>query len=317
VKTARIRSEDGRIYLRLDHDEFPVEVGVASESDAEALIAAMRLDPRSVTAPYSFIVGSRRRFLIRMAAQFGVLGIQLLLLLKLPPLFPDCVPVTIVAILAPVPLMVLLWAILGMGVAQIAVGSDGLRITHDFIRTRFVPYAAVKDVAVADGVLELHFDDHTKMTMTFGGRRRTRYLLGIPSDAHGEVARAFAERVRGHLARHGTQDAQPSAAVLGRGGRSTTDWLHALTLLRNELALYRTAALPAETALPSERAGAAAVLAGGLETPDRWRLRVIAETCAESNLRVALEAAATSPHIHYLRGALDRIDDTVSVRRGF
>jgi hypothetical protein len=95
---------------------------------------------------------------------------------------------------------------------------------------------------------------------------------------------------------------EEAARLVRRSGGRTQEWVRAMrSMVRSEQG-YRTGSIPPERlwrivedprADRAARTGAALALAPTLDGQGRERLRVVASSCAEPRLRVALSTAAT------------------------
>lgn len=302
IASARVRRDPKGTFVRLDRRFFPVEIGVADEEEGRSLIETLRLDVRSRAAPYLFLGGTRRQALTRTAAVFGVFALQIVSTFEVPRLLgPGAMPL---ALLLPIVLFAALRLRLGPMFTRIVVGADGLRVRRDLGREAFVPYADVEGVTVDDGELVIRRRSDAPIRCAFGGRGVARYLLSASPNDFGsaeEQAQAFRRHVEEAIE---LQRLHPGDAVaaLARGGRSATEWIRELGELAEGRARYRVAAPPPEVlwrvvedpgSAADARAAAAVVLRRTLDGDGAAQLRAVAEACAETRLRVALETVAS------------------------
>ena len=183
---------------------------------------------------------------------------------------------------------------------RLIVGSDGFTTKWLGIE-RFVPYRDVTSVVQRASWQGTQIDAAVVLR---SGKRRLFRVIESPdteADRHTEVVGLVA-----HLADAAQRAMQLGQArvdvpaLVGRGGRSDRDWLAAIdTMVRGRGQQYRVAALSPElladvttdpTADADARLGAATALVRIGAAPERARVRVVAEACADPELRGALLA---------------------------
>lgn len=280
------------------------EVDVASEEEARALLASMRLEHGQSVARYGVQWGSFRGMLATVGGTLAALAAALAL-----------------AILAPsgpsAALVVLTWAtmiVLGLRAStEILVGADGVRLRRRLSRERFVPFHAIAKVTMEGRDLAFHLRHGEVLRVHHESSSKPRFGVELANAA--EDATQLAVRVNAGIEAHSASSRE--LAHFARGNRTTRQWLDDL-VARDDA--YRTASTPADElwrvvadpALPATaRAGAAYALRETLDDEGRTRLRVIADACAGPQLRVALERTADDED---LEEAYARLEDVVRVR---
>lgn len=184
-----------------------------------------------------------------------------------------------------------------LGAPHLIVGRDGLR-TKGVLRPRFIPYSQIERVSVRDYHLTVH--------LTSGKRLQ----LPTVGQSQGQLAALLRhiERARAGLGSMGS-----GLYPLERAGRDLTTWRSDLQRLAETTTGYRQQTLDAESlhheladpnAPADRRLGAALALRVVAPEPEqRERIRLIADTCADEDMRRALE------------GVLDDTLDDALVRR--
>jgi hypothetical protein len=167
------------------------------------------------------------------------------------------------------------------------IGADGI-LLHGVLGARFIPWTDVASIS------ELTHRDVIELALRDG---KTELLVTAPGGDD------LIDRLRaGKAASEATSTISPFAA-LERGSRDRSEWMeHLRGLGRSEG--YRESRLQSDQlaevvgdarARPEHRVAAAVVLAGQIgepEDPSRQRVRIAIDTCADPDLKVALERAA-------------------------
>lgn len=199
---------------------------------------------------------------------------------------------------------------------RVLVGHDGLALEGPR-GARFVPYARIDAVSpTVDGVaLSLNDEPH-------GGRvflRLLRPRVGRSLDLALRRRDHLLARIRGELAAWRAGGLEPlGAALLDRGDRPISAWCASVRdLCARPGAGYRAATidpdhlvrvLEARDIPPERRIGAALALSSSGDPALQRRVRVVIDTCADDELRAAIEeAAAGAPDEHALDRALARV----------
>jgi hypothetical protein len=211
------------------------------------------------------------------------------------------------AVIKSVPAVVGLAAALGIGwvyfliaagaARRVVVGRDGVALEGDHFQ-RVVPYARVRRVTPAAAGVRLELDDGTFLPITIvqpadQGRRSER-LGALRRDRLTARIQQLAAQQEG---------AEPiGASLLDRRGRSIAAWREALQdLVTRPVAGYRAPALEldhvarvleASAADPERRLGAALALSSARDPETLRRVRVVIDTCADDDLRAAIEEAS-------------------------
>jgi hypothetical protein len=314
VRHGHVLRRDDRVYVRLGRMFRSVELEVADEEEAEALLAAMRLDAARSVAQYWMTHGTWRGSLVR--AVLGVLPLLLVPLigvlgafsvqLFLAALFATC----IATVLYPLNQML-----------RVSVGADGVRVRHLLQRARFVPFSAIEE-SVTDGRdITLRLAGGEEIVMHHPAGRSSRWL-GFTDRA--DEGQKLVERIKAQVEAHRSSTAA-DPATFARSGRETAQWVRDVVSAADVNASYRTPAVPPDElwrivedagAPATARAGAAVALRGGLDEEGRVRLRATADACAAPRLRVALETVASGDDDEEeLCGALEPLEDQPGARR--
>lgn len=324
ISSVRLVERGGKTVLRVDRYKRPVEVEVDSETEGRAMIAALGLDARQSLGSFWFNAGSRRRTRARIFAPLVVLASFFTVAFHASELLEiragfgiHLFPVVLLA------LAVVGYLTLGPVVTRIKVGSDGLRIRHDFRRERFVPYSELATIEPKDGEVTLRLRDGESLLLTLGGSGLGRYLESLGPDNWGEgleVVDAFVHRIRESMSLH--RAGSGDASSLARAGRQSKEWVADLLALTERGPSYR-AAVPTIDALwqivedrtraAADRIPAAIALRPSLDDAGRKRLHQNAESSADPQVRAAFYAAAGANE-EKLEDTLDEIDDTEGVQ---
>lgn len=180
---------------------------------------------------------------------------------------------------------------------RVVVGRDGVALEGDRSQ-RVVPYARVRGVTPSAVGVRLELDDGSVLPLTIvpptdRGRRSER--LG--------VLRRDRLAVRIHQLAAQKEGIEPiGASLLDRRGRSIAAWREALRdLMTRPVAGYRAAALEPDhvarvletsATAPERRLGAALALSSARDPETLRRVRVVIDTCADDDLRAAIEEAS-------------------------
>lgn len=168
---------------------------------------------------------------------------------------------------------------------HVVLGADGVRVVRGPGRERFVPYASIASVDAEAG-------DVVTVTLAAG---KTLELPTVGQErAQVDALRARIEAGRAAAVAQGAG----LATLLDRGGRAFATWMKDLGGVAQREAGFRSAAISpemlerelADTTAPAERRIAAAVALRVATEGDARRVRIAADTCAEPELRAALEA---------------------------
>ena len=319
VDHAYVLRRKERTYVRFGRTLRHVEVEVGDSAEAEALLAAMRLDSGRSLAQYSMTHGTWRASFLRAAAS----TLPVLVAPGVAFLFGGTLRLLLGSLLVGSVLTCLyafnMWV-------RVSVGADGIRLRHPLQRARFVPFAAIEGAETdgTDVTMRLNDGEILRVHSPAGANAKRRGFLSGPIALSDRVleARKLVERIEEQLAMRRAR-ANADAPVFARAGRETDAWLREVAGATEANASYRTPAVPADelwrivedTAAPATaRAGAAAALRQALDDDGRVRLRAAADACAAPRLRVALEMVASTDDDD-LRPAFDPLEDHDGPRR--
>lgn len=235
--------------------------------------------------PATFVVvrQSSRRSLVRLTllvSLFVSVGLLVYAMWRGAPLLPVSMALTIVVCMLAG--LATPWKVVVM------LGTDGLRLRGAlFPSAEFIPYPRLLRTDVDGPVVWLALETGKRIGLRFP--RRSRHL-----------ARELTVRLDQAVVAHRSIQ-HPFAAVLGRGGRSFTDWWSVLAG-RSPDAAYREIAIPRVALIatiedvnaPADvRLGAAVALRRlGLDDISRARLRVASQLTRDQKLRIGLDRAA-------------------------
>jgi hypothetical protein len=180
---------------------------------------------------------------------------------------------------------------------RVIVGHDGIALEGPR-RARFLPYDRILDATPAVDGVALHLDDGTHAFL-----RLLKPRVGRPLDLGLRRRDHLLARIQAELTARRGGEAEPlGAALLDRQGRSVAAWRRALQeLCAREDAGYRKASidpdhllriLEARDTSTERRVSAALALSATRDPGLRRRVRVVIDTCADEELRAAIEAAA-------------------------
>ncbi len=284
-----------------------LDLGVASEAEGMAVLAALGQDPARAKVRFRLAAGFENRtlrrlatFVIGLSTSFGVIvngNREVFYVLGF------------------------LWsiAILFAGVSflvptYVTVGADGLFVERRG-RSRFLPFVKIASI-------ETHRTYPDAVVVTLDGGEEVTLRTSIQDKASLAEKdrvdqRALLARARASLEafRAGTHGGDV-AFFLKRGGRSAKDWMESLENLRLERGYREThlsddqlwAVLEDPAASPEERAAALIALRGGVDEEGKVRRRIALEASAEPRLRVVLTAAEKDDPAA-LEAALDELQE--------
>jgi hypothetical protein len=281
-------------------DDLHVEV--ADDEMARALVAALQLDPEKHVALFSVEedpLRTRLRWLMaRLLVALGalaVVGAVLQVARKQEVLLLALVPALLVYSLVIPRFRVR---------TDIALAADGLTLRHRGLR-RSVPLLAISELLTEGNVATLVLASGEELVLRFGADSDENASL-----QHG----AFVARTKRALARR-SRGRDPGEELLARGERDAREWARHLVELSREAEGYRVASVPPDTlwrvaesaALePTARVGALVALRTRLDEQARARLHELASRTAQTDLRAALEAAASGADADEIIAAYDR-----------
>jgi hypothetical protein len=271
-------------------------------ADAEATLEALALGPEHRRATLALGAEGRRLAAGCIALPVGLVIVPFLgrFLEALIPGLPDLVPGILIFC---VPFLLPWLARHLTAPADLVIGTDGLVLRRGG-RPRHIPLESILSAEAAHGDLVL------VLAPRAGGAKRE--ILRLPA---GNADRAWGAAERILVAKRIA--AQPGAAPipeLDPAGRPLPAWREALSRLRRGEGEYRRAQVREEDLLavlqdgqaPAKlRIGAALALCeGAAATEARTKVRIAAGTCADEELRAALEAAAEE---EIAEGAIRRV----------
>lgn len=274
------------VELRL-HDGRVLRVQMTDQHEAEALLDALALGPdrRRVVVT----LGSERRPLVVGCLVYPAAMMLLpAILLYFDPFVRRLLPVLIALAVAATTLAARRLS----RPREVVVGADGVHVrgwSGGFIRFAEIAHAGANARAL---VLQLRPDADIA--------RREPVRLLCPDE---QTARGLAARIRDAMAlsRGGAARRAAVTDALDPGDRPLPAWRDALAKIMRSEEQYRTSAVTKDEVLavledaaaPSRlRIGAALALRETSDTDARQKIRIAAETCADADLREALEAAA-------------------------
>jgi hypothetical protein len=321
IRHGHVLRREGRVFVRLGRMLRLVDIEVADDDEAEALLAAMRLDAGRSVAQYPMTHGTWRGSLVRAAAAVAPL--------LLAPYFSFVTGLPIpmfIALLVAVSTATVLYSINQM--LRVSVGADGVSIRHLLQRARFVPFSAIEEALTDGRDITLRLAGGEKIVMHHPAGKGYKPLAFAD---RAEDGRKLVERIKAQVEAHRAR-ANADATLFARAGRETSEWIRDVVRAGSTdgpTASYRTPAVPSDAlwrivenaaAPATARAGAAVALRGALDDEGRVRLRATADACAAPKLRVALETVA-SPEERgegELCGVLDEVEDQplMRARRG-
>jgi hypothetical protein len=307
IPYGHVLEREGVRVVRLGRTFRPVEIEVADEAEADALLRALRLDAERAAAQYTFAYGTWRGAWIRAAK-----GLVLSLVgLGAAAFFSLASPVLFFAVLLFVLAAVVHWT-LGE-IVRVVVGTDGIRIRRLSSRWRFVPFSQLRAAETDGRDVVITLENGKVFRFHSPGGKGWRPLAFAD---RGEEGVKVVERITEGIARQ--THAHSSGSALARGSRTTREWLRALSVSSDQRASFRAPAIPPDelwrvvadpTMATTARAGAAAALQSTLDDEGRTRMRVLADACASPKLRVALETTASAKDESELERVFDELED--------
>ncbi|MCC6526027.1 MAG: hypothetical protein IT373_25495 [Polyangiaceae bacterium] len=297
-----------RVCLVGQRGEVVLELGVANETEAHALLTALDLEVSTRAAEYRLAPGvlrGHRRSAVA-AALLAVWG--LLTALAAKALGPASLAIGLLGMLAA-------FAVAATPTV-LRVGRDGVAIRW-LRRRRFVAYAELERV---EPTLE-------GLALVTGAGERVAVVtppFEEGEDPARELRDAIVARIDTALAGYRARAQAAASARLERGGRATDAWVGGLQKLAGGSAEdYRLGAvtrdalwhLVEDPGVPLPTRAAAAVAAGATGEPEAGpRLRATARAVASPALRAALDGVASGADPAALGRALEAVDE--EARRG-
>lgn len=306
VRHGHLLRRDGFVYVRLGRMLRLIEVRVANDDEGEALLEAMRLDPARSVGHYPMNYGTYRSSWLRAGVFLGltIAGLGVVAVARRMDLFLSSFFV---------------WAVVsGAWVAntfvRVAVGADGVRVRRLLSRSRFIRFGAIESAESDGRDVALQLRNGTVIAMHHPAGKKS-WMPHVLRDRLDD-GRMLVDRINAQIEHH--KHASGDLRGLARAGRGTREWLREVAFASDDHGSFRVPAVPPEAlwrvvedpAAPSSaRAGAALALRAGLDEEGRARLCVIADACAASKLRVALEVAASTAEAEALEEAFEDIQD--------
>ena len=311
IASASVHARSDGYWVRLDATASEadaklglIEIRVDDAREGDEIISAMHLSPGESVGAFVFTNGSGKRALARRLYGLGLVAAQSawgvefassriaestsLLLLDLALVGPTIV------------LGAVGYFLLGPWFVRLKVGADGVEIRRDFGTRRFVPFGEIQSVELEGNELVLRASRRELVRAACAGRGMSA-LTTLDSGRPGELAAAFISRLRERV--DNANSSHTERLRLRRGAQSARAWVATLASVARDPESYRQAQIPTDVlwqvvedarAMRTERAGAAIALRASLDDAGRVRLRVTAETCADTRLRVALTRAASN-----------------------
>jgi hypothetical protein len=187
---------------------------------------------------------------------------------------------------------------------DVALAADGLTLRH-LGRTRSIALSAIAELRT----------DRNEATLVLASGEEFLLRFGADADEQASLQHgAFVAAMRRALGRR-PRTAEPNEAMLTRGERDASDWARHLLSLAREDEGYRVASVPPDTLWriaegtarePTARVGALVALRARLDDDARARLAELASRTAQSDLRAALEAAASGAEAGEIISAYER-----------
>jgi hypothetical protein len=261
----------------------PLEIMVPSPAAADELLDCLGFRLGGSVVSFRAVLGTWRRTVVPLVAvAVGGATVALARILAQPP----AAPFAAVCIAAAVPfLLSLAWLL-----ARVMAGGDGILVRRLVGATRFLSYRDVAAVRATEGGLAVILRSGRRFALQLGDRREER-----------ETRDALVKRIQDVIARfHEESTEEAIQALVAPGSRSPSQWIGALRSVTRAQD-YRAAHVDEERlwrllddarAATATRAGAAAALLLASGAPDRNRLRVASDACADPRLRVALRRVA-------------------------
>lgn len=300
-KRALVRHEGETTYVALK-GRANVDVEVSSNVEADALLEALRLDAASAAAEFPLADHDDASFAV-------VLGMLLasFVLFRLVPSAPAFFAVLAVGTL-------LLAALRIARHVTLRVGADGIVVRRALRRERFVPHDAIRDIHAEGRTIVIERSDGHR----FGFDVPIKTGERTPAPPDDDEANAIVRRI--HQARRAFQEGKAApelSALLGRGSRTTREWLAELRRLGEGAAsTFRTIGVAREqlfdvvestTARATDRIAALIALRATLREQDKPRVRVAADRIAAPELRERMVRILEIDEAE-LEGTLDELE---------
>jgi len=270
---------------------------MARIEDARALLEATGVDASRKAARFHIIAPSRLNHRARLGILIASLPLSVALAILLQKMTGHPAP-------GPIYMLPYLLAITAFAIpGSVQIGVDGVLVRWLW-QQRFIPLSEISDVVTT----ERSFLNRTVLgiRLTLVSGETLDLSVASPPSRTSDASRASVQTIveRIEEAREVARGAggADAARVLGRDGRSASDWLAALRQAFGHVEGFRGGppltleqlwrAVEDPDARPWVRAAAAAALAHDVDEEKRTRLRVVAEATAAPKLRIALEAAA-------------------------
>ena len=282
--TALLRHEDGATFVAL-RGKTNVDVEVASNVEADALLQALELDagsaavefPLSAPVPVPLVA-------VAMFAAFGAIVY----------FAPRDSPIGLVALAGF--FLAFTWGVRLVSRAVLRVGADGILVKRTLGRRRFLRHDEIRNVQ-ADGDAVVVTPAHGQpLTFTVQGGRRgneSRRQDELRADEAAAIVRRISQARRA-FDELGAR-APDLAAALARGSRTTEEWMNELRRIgAGASGTFRTigvardqlfAVVESTTAAARDRLAAIVALRATLTEDEKPRIRVAAERCALPDLR--------------------------------
>jgi len=202
----------------------------------------------------------------------------------------------------------------GLIPSKLAIGVDGIHVRWLW-QKRFLSMARVQRIhAVGDRGIALVRDDGT-LEMIWTSPLQRNDFAPYREEHRDAVLARITEALAAYRARGPAADV---SAVVAKGSRTGSEWLEALTRMREAEGGYRAASIRDDdlwrlvenpAAAADARAGAALLLRRSLDDAGKMRVRIAAEATASPKLRIALDVAASSDDEADVRAALEDLTD--------
>ncbi|WP_146651818.1 PH domain-containing protein [Labilithrix luteola] len=275
-----------------------IDVRVTDEAEARELLSALGLDVGQQAARFA---------VARMPRTFEPAA------WAISTSFATCAAVgaSLLALGWPIPFIVIVIAIMARVLVPMArrgtvdVGADGVLLANAFGQ-RFHSWTDVTDLRAIDAGVELALRDGKMLPLRVHGRRRDPASQAEHVAMHARMSAARSAREEADV------DLAPRLERRDQGIRA---WFASLTRVATETD-YRSAILRTEDLVRTlERHGsrvarvAAAIVLSQRGEVERERVRVIAGTCADPKLRVALDAVVAGVDEASLETAVEALEE--------
>lgn len=186
----------------------------------------------------------------------------------------------------------------GLRLGRAIVGVDGVTLKRGRQST-FVPYASITRVEPSARGVWLHRHDGPSLELPTWRRGEPALAPGAAPSEGQRRQRVLIDRIE--RASRASRRSSTDLAMLDRSGRSMETWRAEVGALAGREGRFRAASLTTadladvveDVEAPAERRIAAAMaVADSGDTTARQRMRIAIDTCANDDLRVALERAA-------------------------